>query len=192
MARHKNEESVREAVGIYFGAETLREAIDDLQSSGFDPKEIGLLAGEFTVRQSLGHLYDKVNEFSEDPNAPRTAFVAKESMGDTVHGLLGGLSFVAAATAGGAVVATAGVFGGAVVAAAAGAAVVGAIGALLGKILSQSDAEYLEEQIDDGNLLLFVRTCDAAREKLAVEILSKHGAYDVRIYSAPAVSAVAQ
>lgn len=48
---------IREAVGIFFDTKNLREAIDELVSSGFDRAELGLLAGEYTVKQSLGDLY---------------------------------------------------------------------------------------------------------------------------------------
>jgi len=177
--------AVREAVGVFFDANKMREAIDDLLSSGFDRAELGLLAGEFTVKQSLGDLYTQINELSDDPEAPRTAFVAKESSKDFMHGGLGALSFAGTAAAGGAIVATAGVLGGAIAAATAGVAAVAAISAILGALIGESDAEHLQEQIDEGHLLLFVRTLDPAREKLATDILSKHSGYDVRIYSVP-------
>ena len=49
---------------------------------------------------------------------------------------------------------------------------------MLALIIHESDADYLEEQVDEGHLLLFVRTRDAEREAKAVEILSKHCAFD--------------
>ena len=65
-------------------------------------------------------------------------------------------------------------------------AVAGFVGGAMSLILHESDAEYLEEQIDEGHLLLFVRTENPEREKVALDILSRHGAYDVRICEAPA------
>jgi hypothetical protein len=55
-------------------------------------------------------------------------------------------------------------------------------------IIHESDAEYLEEQVDEGHLLLFVRTDDSEREKLALDVLSRHGAFDAKVYEAPAVN----
>jgi outer membrane lipoprotein SlyB len=86
----------------------------------------------------------------------------------------------------GAAVATGAIFGGALLAAVAGAVGVGAIGALISGIIHQSDAEYLEEQIDEGHLLLFVRVNDPAQEKLAVAILTRHSGYDARVHEVPA------
>jgi hypothetical protein len=59
---------------------------------------------------------------------------------------------------------------------------------VLGRIIHQSDAEYLEEQVDEGHLLLFVRTRESAQEQRAMEILAKHCGADVRIHSVPDAS----
>jgi hypothetical protein len=55
-------------------------------------------------------------------------------------------------------------------------------------IIHESDAEYLEEQVDEGHLLLFVRTQGADEEAKAVDILSRHGAFQAKVYEAPAVT----
>lgn len=183
MKKAKDRESIREAVGVFFSADHLEAAIDDLLSSGFTHKDLGLLAGEHTVRQALGHLYTEANQSAGDPEAPRIAFVRKGSMGDALHAWLGSLFFAGVTTAAGAAVVSAAVLGGALLAATAGAAAIGGIGAALALVIHQGDAEYLEQQVDEGHLLLFVRTHDAAEEKLAVEILSRHSAYDPRIHS---------
>ena len=186
MVSEPGNETIREAVGVFFNAETLEAAMDELLSSGFDKAELGLVAGDFTVKQKLGHIYTEANEAADDPDAPRTAFVAKDSLGDTPRAWLGSALSIGAAVAGGLVVVSAGVLGGALALATAGGVAVGGMGAILARLIGQSDAEYLEEQVGEGHLLLFVRTRDAALEKRASEILSKHSAYDVRIYSVPA------
>jgi hypothetical protein len=185
MSDESGAETVREAIGVLFDAKTLEEAIADLQASGFQHSEISVLAGQHTVRQSLGHIYDEINEDAAEPGAPRIAFVAKESVGDAVHAILGAFFFTGATVAAGAVVMTAGVLGTALMAAAAGAAAVGGVGALMAEMIGQSEAEYLEEEIDRGHLLLFVRTTDADREAKAVEILSKHSSFDPHVIELP-------
>ena len=100
-----------------------------------------------------------------------------------MHALLGTLYMTGAAVAGGAVVGSAGILGGAVAAAAATTAVFAGIGALLAGIIHESDAEYLEEQVDEGHLVLFVRTKDAEQEQRALEILKQHAAFDPRIHT---------
>jgi hypothetical protein len=186
MAKNDDTELVREAVGIFFDAKHLKEAVSDLLQSGFARTELGLLAGEDAVQRALGDLYSRTEESANSPDAPCTAFVAEESIDDTSHAGLGSLMLLGGTTAAGAAVATAGVLGGGLLIAATATTAVAAIGALLAGIIHESDADFLEEQIDEGHLLLFVRTKDDKNEAKAVEILSKHCGFDARVYSVPA------
>ena len=43
----------------------------------------------------------------------------------------------------------------------------------------------LQEQLDRGGLLLWVRTWDKDREKRAVDILNKHSGHDVHVHGVP-------
>ena len=183
--KRRGSASVREAVGVFAETEDLKAAVEDLQSAGFQRAELGLLAAEDTVRQRLGDVFASTDDSHEAPDGPRTAFVAKESVGDTVHAVFGGLIFAGVTTAAGALVVSAGALASPLLAGMAGVAAVGGITAAMGALIHQSDAEHLEEQIDEGHLLLFVRTRDLAREKLATAILSRHSAFDVRIYEVP-------
>lgn len=183
-----NEAPIREAVGIFFDADHLEQAIEELSAAGFDREELGLLASEYAVRQRLSHLYERTSEHPDVGNAPATAFVKKESIGDTIHGLAGSLFFVGSTTAAGAVVASAAVLGGGLLSAVTGVAAIGAIGAVMALLIHESDAEYLEEQVDEGHVLLFVRTPNATREEQAVAILSRHSGYDARIHEISAAT----
>lgn len=183
MSEESSAETIQEVAGVFFDSTKLQETIKDLQESGFHHSEIGLLAGQFTVREKLGHLYEEINEDSNALDAPQTAFVAKESEGDTVHALKGMLYMTGTAVAGGAVVASAGILGGAIAAAAATTAVFGSVGALLASAVHESDADYLEEQVDEGHLVLFVRTDTKEKEQLALDIYSRHAAFDPKVYS---------
>jgi hypothetical protein len=179
---------VREAVGSFVDSDKVHEAIDELLSAGFSREELGLLAGEFTVRQSLGEFYTQTNQFADDADAPTTAFVAKESVGDTVHAFIGTLFFAGSTVAAGAAVASAGILGGGLLAAVTGVAAIGAVGAVLARVIHESDAEELEQQVEEGHLLLFVRVRDSAREARAVEILGRHTPIEVKVVDAPKVS----
>lgn len=178
--------TVREAIGVFVGADQVHAAIDDLLSAGFHQEAFGLLAGQYTVRQSLGEFYEQTNRFSDSAEAPNTAFVARESVGDTVHAYIGSLFFAGTTTAAGAVVASAAVLGGGLLAAVAGAAAIGAVGAAMSLIINQSAAEELEQQVEEGHLLLFVRVADAGQEEKAVEILRAHTPIEVRVLDVPA------
>ncbi|MFM1897247.1 MAG: hypothetical protein RLZZ385_2321 [Pseudomonadota bacterium] len=183
MSHTEKSAPVREVVGIYFDAAALEKTVADLQTQGFTHDEIGMMASQYAVRDRLAHLYEELNRDLDSPDAPNVAFVAKESVGDTVHALKGTLYMVGSAVAGGAVVATAGILGGAVGAAVATTAVFTGIGAVIGRIISQSDAEYLEQQVDEGHLLLFVRVLNEEREGRALKILQRDSAYDPKVYT---------
>jgi hypothetical protein len=182
MAEMESAETIREAVGVFETAEALEEAVDDLLSSGFDRAELSLLASEATVLQKLGHVFARSESAEDDPNAPRTAFVSTESIGDAEGGLIGGLLYVGALVAAGAVVATGGTMLVAILAAAAGGGAGGLVGAGLATLIGRHHAEYLEKQLEHGGLLLWVRTKDAAHEQRATDILSKHSAHDVHVH----------
>ncbi len=172
---------VKEVIGIFFELGNVEAALKDLHDSGFRTDEIGLLAGEKTVEKSLGTLYSRAIASSDSADAPETAFVKQESLGDNFKSLAGGLVFTGITTTMGVAVASAGIFGGAALAAGAGAVGVVGIGALVGSLINRSDAEYLQEQLDNGHTLLFVRVSNSEAEKRIVEIITRHSGFDVRI-----------
>jgi hypothetical protein len=185
MVQSPGQDMVREAVAVFDTADDLEQAIDKLQQSGFNRAEISLLADAHAVEQKLGHAYQRAADLEDDPNVPRTAFISTESIGDAEGGLIGGLMYVGAMIGAGAVVAS----GVALPAIIAGATLTGASGGLIGAalagILDRHHAEFLEEQLKHGGLLLWVRTRDTDHEERATEILSRHSAHDVHVHSLP-------
>jgi hypothetical protein len=178
-------EAISEAVGIFHRSEELQAAIDDLLSSGFHRSELSLLAGASAVEEKLGHLYRRVGPLADDPAVPRSAYVSPEAIGDAEGGLIGGLIYVGAAVAAGVVVAS----GGSLAAIIAAVVVAGGTGGLLGSVLAswlgEHHGSYLQEQIERGGLLLWVRTRTIADEKRALGILKKHSASEVHVHRLP-------
>jgi hypothetical protein len=156
--------------------------LDELQSSGFDRAELSLLADERTVDQKLHRHYRKVTELEDDAEVPRAAYVSPESVGAAEGALIGILLYVGMVTAGGMIV----VSGGTLAAALAGAAIAGGVGGMLGTMLAtlvgDRYARYIEEQLNHGGLLLWVRTWNPGDESRAVEILKRHSGRDVHIH----------
>lgn len=188
MPSNQPEETRTEVVGVFDSAEPLEEAIDELLSDEFDRAEISLLAGEQTVEEKLGHAYKRVEELEDDPAAPRTAYISTEARGDAEGGLIGGLVYVGAVAAAGAVVATGGTLAAAIGAAALAGGTGGVIGAALAALVGDHHARYLQEQLDHGGVLLWVRTWNKDDEQRATRILSKHSAHDVHVHALPAAA----
>jgi hypothetical protein len=178
--------TVREAVAVIEDVSSLELAVDDLMRSGFGKEDVSLLAGHDTVAKKLGHMYERIEELEDDPRAPRTAFVSNKSLGRREDLVISSLTYVPTLLAAGVVVASAG----AVAAALAGTAVTGAlIGTALAHWMDRRRADWLQEQLDRGGILLWVRTADEAAERKALEVLTRYSAHDVHIHEIPVKAA---
>jgi hypothetical protein len=179
------EQTVREAVGVFHDEASLQAAADELLIAGFDRSHLSLLAGDKTVEKELGHKYAKVAEIEDDPAVPYLAYIGSDSRTEAKGAVIGGLAYVGALGTVGLIVAS----GGTVAAALVGAAVAGGAGGLVGATLSSfidsHHAHYLQEQLDRGGLLLWVRTPDALHEHRALDILRRHSAEDVHVHDLP-------
>ena len=185
MSVLRQRQGVREVVGIFQTAEDLQAAIDDLLSSGFDRAELSLIAGEHAVEKKLGHAYCRATLMADDVTIPRTAYVSTEAIGDAQGGLIGGLVYVGAVVAAGAVVVSGGTFAAAIAAAAVAGGAGGMIGSVLAKWVGHHHSLYLEQQLQQGGLLLWVRSRDLADETRALEILRAHAGDEVHVHEAP-------
>jgi len=173
---------VREAVGVFSETEALEAAIDALQQAGFNRADLSLLAGEQAVEKHLGHIYAKAEEVEDDPSVPRVAYVARESIGDAEGALIGAPMYIAACTAAGIVAAAGGPLALVLTAAAAAGGGGAMIGGYLASMVSKHHATYIEDQLEHGGLVLWVRTWNSGQEARAKEILTRNSARDVHIH----------
>lgn len=173
---------VREVVAVFVDGSQLRQAVEALVPAGVQHDQLGLLAAENSVKTSLGDFYDHTNLTFDAGKAPVMAFVGKKA-GDTEQSSFGGsLFFVGTSGAMGAVVASSAIFGGALLGALSGVVALGVIGAVVGKIIHQSDADYLQKHLDSGHVLLFVRIVHRDAETEIKRILNEYSAEPVRVY----------
>ena len=182
MSLSRENPGVHEVVGIFHRAEDLEVAIDELLSSGFDRAELSLIAGEHAVQKKLGHAYRKVTAMADDPAIPRTAYVSTEAIGDAQGGLIGGLVYVGAVIAAGAVVVSGGTLAAAIAAAALAGGTGGLIGSVLATLVGHHHGRYLQQQLQQGGLLLWVRAWDTAKVAKAVAILRMHAGENVHVH----------
>ena len=94
--------------------------------------------------------------------------------------------YIAAATTAGIMAVAGGPIALTIAAVAAAGAAGGMIGTILATFLDRHHAEYLQEQLDHGGLLLWVRARDEAHGQEALTILKKHSAHDVHLHGATA------
>jgi hypothetical protein len=182
MSADSSKTSVREAVAVFDDVSELDAAVEELRQAGFEGDAISLLATEDAVQKKLGHRYERVEELEDEPEAPRVTYRTPAALGESEDMLIGSLTYLPAVVAAGTVVASAGI----VAAAVTGTALAGAlIGTVLARWIDKQHAEHLQEQLDRGGLLLWVRTPDATAERRALEILTRHSAHDVHLHDLP-------
>ena len=80
MTTPENVSVTREAVGVFGDAAAMDAAIEELLASGFDHRDLSLLAAGSAVEEKLGHRYKKVEEVEDDPKAPRTYYASQETV----------------------------------------------------------------------------------------------------------------
>lgn len=178
--------TVREAVAVMEDVDSLEAAVDELRQAGFSADSISLLAGHATVERKLGRMYERVEDLEDDPTAPRTAFVSNRAVERREEVVIGSMTTLPTLIAAGTVVASAG----AVAAAIAGTAVTGAlIGKVLASWMDKRHATWLEEQLERGGILLWVRTANDTEERLALEILGRYAAHDIHLHEIPGMEA---
>lgn len=180
-----NDPKVKEAVGVFSDAKQLTNAIDELERTGFERSQLGILATEDTVKEELGELYHRTNDIHDPKKEPAIAFVSRDSIGEAAESMKGSLYFVGMSGVAGAIVASSAVLGGALVAAVGSVVGVGLVGLAVGAMIHQSDANELQQRVDEGHILLFVRLPHGEREQQAKNILARYSTSDVKVYKVP-------
>jgi hypothetical protein len=161
--------TIREAIALFDNAEQLEHAVSDLQGRGFDRADISLLAHSAVEQQPVG-----ADILAGDRRTPREAPVTDTDIRQ--ERLLGTsmAATIAAFAAAGFVVATGGALALVAAAAAAAGGGVGAVGAWLGARLGEDEANYYDEQLARGGVLMWVRVRDPDSEARALEILRRY------------------
>jgi hypothetical protein len=177
---------IREVVGIFASSGDLQGTIGDLLSAGFDRMDLSLLASAAAVDEKLGHRFTKVETIADDQSLPRAAYVSPEAIGDAEGGGIGSLMYIGAMTAAGVVVASEGTLAALVTAVVAAGGSGGLIGGIVAKWIGSHHAHYLQDQLERGGLLLWVRAPDIAAENRAIDILQRHSGLDVHGHTLPA------
>jgi hypothetical protein len=140
------------------------------------------------VEEKLGDRFQKVEALEDDPKVPRTAYVSTEAIGGAEGAVIGTLMYVGATAAAGAILVSGGTLAAGIAAMALAGGVGGLIGTIVAKWIGDHHGQYLQQQMEHGGLLLWVRTWDLEEEKRAVEILRKHSGTDVHLHTIPAAA----
>ena len=188
MTGQRHHTTDTEAVALFHDVKSLQAAIDELLTSGFDQGCLSVLGNEKAIEDKLGHSYGSTKDLEDNPNVPRATWVPDESI-VAEAACIGTPAYLSAIIGSLVVFASGGtLLGGVAIAAVAGGA--GAtVGTALAGIVGHEHAKHLNEHLDRGGLLLWVRTRDVEAEKKALDVLRRHSGQDVHLHPVP--SAVA-
>ncbi|THH36887.1 hypothetical protein E4Z66_08060 [Aliishimia ponticola] len=173
---------VPEAVGVFGSFETLQQAIYDLRMAGFSRYDISLLGSMDALKEKLGSAYWRAEDLEDNPDAPRAAFVSEEAIGELEGAIAGGFFFLGSYVAMAAMLTPVSTLAASIAAIAIGGGPAGVLGTLLARRVGRHHKDYYAEQIDNGGILLWVRTVNAEKEDLAVRILKGHSGRDVHVH----------
>jgi hypothetical protein len=170
---------MREAVAIFDDAVSLEAAVAELRASGFAEEDLSILAGEEAIQEKLGHSYQEVQQAEDDSSAPRETVIPASELAAHERNLANVYSVMPTLLGAGAVIATTGPLAALVVGALAGGTL---LSTTLAGLMDARYAEHLDEQLERGRVLLWVRVPDAAKEQAALDVLKKHAGQDVHVH----------
>lgn len=174
------QETIREAVGLFPDMQHLQDAVRDLEGTAFPRQDISVLGNRAEIEQIFGE--PTVNpDIAEDASqSPRQSPVRPEEKTIAASAVMGGGAYVGVIAM---ALAVPPLSAPAMLAAVAlGAGTGAAVGRGVVKLLEEHFAKNVQEQVDKGGLLLWVRTPDEEKERLACDILTQHGASHVKIH----------
>ena len=174
--------AIREVLALFDSRMAVENAIEDLQSNGFDRTQLSLLASRDTVEEELGHPLGDVHEVEDDPDAPRSEPLERPDVGNVMGVAVGPPTAFAALAAAGVAALSGGAFAGIALAALAAGGGVGALGAYLAKSYNDQVAAEFQEQIERGGILLWVSLRKPEQEATARAILARHSGHEVRAH----------
>jgi hypothetical protein len=177
----EEQQSIREAVGVFHQYANLEHAIDELGISGFSRPQISVLGSEKAVEENFGEPSVKTRFLEDNPNAPRSPNIKVEELGIAQGVLIGG-GIITGAMAG--IILAGGVNSPNITTIVSLTAISGGIaGFLIAMFLRKKYFEFFQHQISKGGLLLWVKTENQQMEAKAQEIFKKYGAKDIHIHT---------
>lgn len=175
--------NVPEVVGVFDTFESMQAAMYDLMIAGFSRYDISVLGSETALKEKLGSAFWQAKDLEDNPNAPRAAFVSEEAIGELEGAIVGGFIFLGSYIAMTAMLTPVSTLAASIAAVAIGGGPAAVIGSLLARRVGKHHKDYYANQIKNGGILIWVRTADAEKERLAKTIMEGHSGRDVHSHA---------
>ena len=168
----------REAVAVFNDEKSLNAAVDELLQAGVPQEDLSLLADSARVQSGAV----TTEELEDKDGVERKAYVSSDSRVEGMAAMVGVPAYVAGAGAA-AIVATGGAALIPTIAVVCGSGLTGgALGLVFARAFGRRHAERIQQQIQDGGLILWVHAADPAKDGKIVDILKRHSARDVHFH----------
>ncbi|WP_428031168.1 hypothetical protein [Ancylobacter sp.] len=171
------EYSEREAVAVFSTEAALHAAVDSLLQLGLEESDMSVLGahGAFSLKP--------LSEIEDSGDSVRSAYVPADDRAEGMAALVGSPALVAGLCAA-LVVGTGGAALIPAIAVTAGSTAAGGmVGLILARAFGRKHAAFIERQIGDGGLLLWVHAPDADKDAEIGEILTSKGGRDVHFHT---------
>jgi len=170
----------KEVVGLFSNTKDLQDAIRDLEGTAFPRQDISVMGSRGELEEIFGAKAVNPHYAMDNSDTPRQAPARPEEKTIGSAALVGGAGYVgamAAALAAGAVA-----FPAIVTVAVIGGVSGASLGAILNKVLGDLGTRHVQEQLEQGGLLLWVRTPDPIKESLAKQLMENRHATHVHVH----------
>lgn len=170
----------REAVAIFDSEDALNSAVDALMQAGWSQDDLSLLGNTHRA----GQLSKSAEVLGDRNDTDRAAFVSPDSRTEGLAALTAGPALLAGMGAA-AIVTSGGTALLPILAVTAGsAAAAGGVGFWFAKAFGRKHAEWLQQQILNGGLLLWVHSPDPSKDETLLAALRDNGGRNVHVHVA--------
>jgi hypothetical protein len=163
-------------VGVLPTPQALQDVVDRLEVAGFDHAQFGILAPENAVKD-----WRSSKAIAQDTRVRSTALPDRESEDAAEGGLLGAGILLGALALGAGPILAGGGLGIALASVLTGGGAGALVGGLMARGFHKRHAEYVENELARGGLVLWILTRNIDQEEEAQEALRDAAATDVQV-----------
>lgn len=171
---------VREAVGVFRDLKHLEEAVRELESTAFPRDSITVLGAQKDVSTAFGRKPVTMERMEDDPRTPRRVPLRPEEKTIGAVLMIGCAAYVGVVA--GLLATGSSPLHITIAAVLLGGCAGAAIGGIVVELIVRRMGRNIDREVGHGGLILWVRTPDSVRERLACEILQNHGARHIRVH----------
>ena len=177
-----NQKKYYEVVGIFKSIEELNESVDELFSIGFNQSSLSVLSRNQINKQKDKEAVESVASLADNRETLRTSFQAEENISLAEGAIISGLMYIGGVGTSAVVIITKGADSNLFLASAIGI-IATIIGIILAIMLNKYHKQYIEYQLRNGGLILWVHLKEKSQSHDVIKILKFYNATKIHTSS---------